>query len=180
MHSNQLQCTVGNFIAQQEALLHSRKFCYITKKSILRQKLEKSYFWWQKQRISTTLKFLLRQKLEKSSFCGRNWRKVTSAAETENKHHVLLTVSMLLADKTQFAHKSDQIELQLDQSQLPYSKYSGPIPQEAAQPTLTTKRPTTLNWRLHWRIGIKIGRMRYFSLANMFPSPYQSKTCRCS
>ena len=53
----------------------------------------------QKQRISTMLKFLLQQKLEKSSFCSRNWRKVTSAAETEDKHHVLLAVSVLLADE---------------------------------------------------------------------------------
>ena len=34
---------------------------------------------------------------------------------------------------------SDQIELQLDQSQLPYSEYLGPIPQEAAQPDITKK-----------------------------------------
>ena len=89
------------------------------------------------------LKFLLRQKLEKSSFCGRNWRKVTSAAKTEDKHHVLPAVSVFLADEKSFAHKPDQIKLQLDRSQLPYSEYSSPIPQEAAQPTLTTKRPTT-------------------------------------
>ena len=37
--------------------------------------------------------------------------------------------------------KSDQIELQLDRSQLPYSKYLGPVPQDATQPTLTTKSP---------------------------------------
>ena len=54
----------------------------------------------QKQRISTTLKFLLRQKLEKSSFCGRNWRKVTFAAEIEDKRHILPVVSVLIADKT--------------------------------------------------------------------------------
>ena len=76
MHSIKLYCTVGSFIAQREALLHSRKFCYIAKKSILRQKLEKN------------------------SFCGRNRRKVTSAAETKDKHHVLPAVSMLLADET--------------------------------------------------------------------------------
>ena len=40
-------------------------------------------------------------------------------------------------------HKPDQIKLQFDRSQLPYSEYSSPILQEAAQPTLTTKRPTT-------------------------------------
>ena len=125
LHSRQLYCTAEgftaeNFIAQQEALLHSRKFCYIAKKSVMRQKLEKS------------------------SFCGRNWRKVTSTAETEDKHHVLPAVNILLADETQFAHKPDQIELQLDWSQLPYSEYSDPISQEAAQPTLTTKRPTTI------------------------------------
>ena len=55
--------------------MHNRKFCYIAKKSVLRQKLEKS------------------------SFCGRNWRKVLSVTETEDKHHVLPVVSVLLADK---------------------------------------------------------------------------------
>ena len=41
-------------------------------------------------------------------------------------------------------HKADQIELQLDQSQLPYSEYLGLIPQEAAQPDLTKKAHYTL------------------------------------
>ena len=152
MHSRQLQCTAKNFTTQQEALLHSKKFCYIAKSQSCGRNWRKVPFcdrnWrkvilWQKQRISTTLKFLLRQKLEKSSFCGRNWRKATSVAETEDKHHVLPAVNMLLADETQFAHKPDQIELQLDWSQLPYLEYSSPILQEAAQPTLTTKRSTT-------------------------------------
>ena len=158
-HSRQLCCIAGSFIAQQKVLLHSKKVS---------------------PAVETGEKFLLWQKLEKSSSCGRNWRKVTSAAEIVDKHHVLPAVSMLLADETQFAHKPDQIELQLDRSQLPYSEYSGPLPQEATQPTLTTKRPITLKQRLHWGVGIKMGRMRYFSLANMFPSPYQSKTCRRS
>ena len=61
MHSRQLQYTAESFTAQQEALLHSRKFCCIVEKSVLRQKLEKS------------------------SFCGRNWRKVSSVVETEDK-----------------------------------------------------------------------------------------------
>ena len=119
LYSRKLYCTARSSIAQQETLLHSRKFCYIAKKSVMRQKLEKS------------------------SFCCRNWRKVTSTAKTEDKHHVLPAESMLLADKTQFAHKPDQIKLQFDRSQLPYSKYSGLISQEA-QPTLTKKRPTTI------------------------------------
>ena len=45
MHSRQLQYTAKNFTAQQEALLHNRKFCCIAEKSILRQKLEKSSFY---------------------------------------------------------------------------------------------------------------------------------------
>ena len=61
MHSKQLQCTAESFNVQQEALSHSRKFCYIAKKLILRQKLEKS------------------------SFCGRNWRKVPFAVEIGKK-----------------------------------------------------------------------------------------------
>ena len=61
MHSKQLQCTAESFTVQQEALSHSRKFCYIAKKLVLRQKLEKS------------------------QSCGRNWRKVHSAAETGKK-----------------------------------------------------------------------------------------------
>ena len=36
-------------------------------------------------------------------------------------------------------HKLDQIELQLDWSQLPYSEYLSPVPQEAAQPDITKK-----------------------------------------
>ena len=56
--------------------MHSRKFCCIAKKSVLRQKLEKS------------------------SFCGKNWRKVTFMAKTKDKHHVLPAVSVLLADET--------------------------------------------------------------------------------
>ena len=122
MNSRKLYCTAGSFIAQQKVLLHSKK-------------------------VSPTAeigeKFLLQQKLEKSSFCSRNWRKVSSAAEVEDKHHILPVVSVLLADEAQFAHKPDQIELQLNRSQLPYLDYLGPIPQEVAQPTLTTKRPTT-------------------------------------
>ena len=114
MHNRQLQYTAGSFIAQQKVLLRSRKVSLAAE---------------------TGEKFLLRQKLEKSSFCSRNWRKVHSVAETENKHHILPAVSMLLADEAQFVHKLDQFEFQLDQSQLPYSEYSGPIPQEVAQPS---------------------------------------------
>ena len=61
MHSRMLYCMAEGFNAQQEALLHNRKFCCIVEKSVLRQKLEKS------------------------SSCGRNWRKVPSTAETEDK-----------------------------------------------------------------------------------------------
>ena len=64
MHSRMLYCTAGSFIAQQKVLLHSRKVS---------------------PAAETREKFLLRQKLEKSSFCSRNWRKVPSAAETEDK-----------------------------------------------------------------------------------------------
>ena len=46
---------------------------------------------------------------------------------------------MLLVDKAEFVHKPDQIKLQLDWSQLPYSEYLGPVPQEATQPDLTKK-----------------------------------------
>ena len=41
--------------------MHSRKFCCMAEKSVLQQKLEKN------------------------SFCGRNWRKVSSTVETEDK-----------------------------------------------------------------------------------------------
>ena len=73
MHSKQLYCIaedimIEGFTARQKALMHSgqlqmhsRKFCCIIEKSVLRQKLEKS------------------------SFCSRNWRKVPSMAETEDK-----------------------------------------------------------------------------------------------
>ena len=84
MHNIQLQYTAESFTAQQEALLHSRKFCCIIEKSVV---------------VETGEKFLLQQKLEKSSFCSKNWRKVPSAAEIEDKHHILPAVSMLLADE---------------------------------------------------------------------------------
>ena len=79
MHSKQLQCIAESFTVQQEALLHNRKVS---------------------PAAETGEKFLLRQKLEKSSFYGRNWRKVTYAAKTEDKHHVLPAVSVLLANET--------------------------------------------------------------------------------
>ena len=124
MHSKQLQCIAESLTVQQEALSHSRKFCYIAKKSVLRQKLEKSSFCgrnWRKVPSAVEIgeKSVLRQKLEKSSFCGRNWkkdslaaeiggnsvrgrnwRKVPSAAETEDRHHVLPAVSVPLANET--------------------------------------------------------------------------------
>ena len=78
MHSRKLYCTVGSFIAQQKVLLHGRKVS---------------------STAETGENFLLWQKLEKSSFCGKNWRKVSSAAETEDKHHVLAPISVLLADE---------------------------------------------------------------------------------
>ena len=78
MHSRKLYCTAGSFIAQQNVLLHSRKVS---------------------PAVKTGEKFLLQQKLEKSSFCSRNWGKVSSAAEVEDKHHVLPAISMLLADE---------------------------------------------------------------------------------
>ena len=84
MYTRQLYCTVKGFMtesftAQQEALLHSRKVSLAAEtgeKFLLRQKLEKSS--------------ILRQKLEKSFFCSR----------TEDKHHVLPVVSVLLADES--------------------------------------------------------------------------------
>ena len=75
MHSKQLQCTAESLTVQQEALSHSRKFCYIAKKSVLRQKLEKSSFYGRKWRkvspaAKTGEKFLLRQKqMIDTTFC---------------------------------------------------------------------------------------------------------------
>ena len=92
-------------------------------------------------------KFLLRQRRQscgrnwqrqkqKSQSCGRNWRKVPSTAETEDKP-TLQRLSLNL--DSMFAHKPDQIELQLDWSQLPYSEYLSLVPQEVAQPSITQK-----------------------------------------
>ena len=78
MHSRQLQCSAESFTAQQEVLLHSKKVSPVAE---------------------IGEKFLLRQKLEKISFCGRNWKKVHSTAETEDKHHILPAVSVLLVDE---------------------------------------------------------------------------------
>ena len=88
MHNRQLYCTaegftIEGFTARQKALMHSgqlqmhsRKFCCIAEKSVLRQKLEKS------------------------SFCGRNWRKVSSAVETKDKptlQHLPLDLDSIFA-----------------------------------------------------------------------------------
>ena len=83
------------FTVQQEALSHSRKFCYIAKKSVLRQKLEKSSFCgrnWKKDSLAA--------EIGENLVRGRNWRKVPSAAETEDRHHVLPAVSVPLANET--------------------------------------------------------------------------------
>ena len=166
LHSRKFYCTADGFTKQQKVLPHNRKFnpaVETKEKFLLRQKHQSCDRNWQRQK-------------QKSQFCSRNWRKVLSAAETEDKP----TLQLLPLDlDSMFAHKPDQIELQLDQFQLLYSENLDLVPQEAAQPNIT-KRPTILKWRLYWGVGIKIGGIRYFSLANMFPSPYQSKTYRCS
>ena len=95
MHSKQLQCTAESLTVQQEALSHSRKFCYIAKKSVLKQKLEKSFFCgrnWKKDSLAA--------EIGENSVRGRNWRKVPFAAETEDRHHVLPVVSVPLANET--------------------------------------------------------------------------------
>ena len=62
---------------------------------------------------------------QKSQSCGRNWRKIPSAVETEDK----LTLQLLPLDlDSTFAHKPDQIELQLDWSQLLYSENLDLVP----------------------------------------------------
>ena len=63
MHNRQLNCTAEgftakNFIVQQKVLLHNRQFYYMTESFAAQQK---------------------------SQTCGRNWRKVLSAAEIEDK-----------------------------------------------------------------------------------------------
>ena len=44
-------------------------------------------------------------------------------------------------------HKPAQVELQLDWSQLPYSEYSGPSPQKAAQPNTQYKKCPYTGWK---------------------------------
>ena len=147
MHSKQLQCTAESLTVQQEALSHSRKFCYIAKKV--------------SPEVETGEKFLLRQKLEKSQSCGRNWRKVSPAAETGEKFLLRQKLEKRQSCgrnqrkfsprqklETQFAHKPDQVELQLDRSQLPYSEILWPIIAGGSpahyrrrQPNLTKKGP---------------------------------------
>ena len=111
-HCKVLYCTAEGFKAKQTTLKHSRKLYY------------------------TTESFATQQKSQSYS---RNWRKFPFVAKTEDKHHVLPAISVLLVDEAQFAHKSDQIELQLDRSQLLYSEYLGLILQVAAQPDTTKK-----------------------------------------
>ena len=45
---------------------------------------------------------------------------------------VLSAVNTFLANLAYFAHKLDQLKLQLDRSQLPYLENLGLVPQEAA------------------------------------------------
>ena len=86
MHSKQLQYAAESFNTQQKALLHSRKLYCTAEKSVLWQKLEKSSFCgrnWRKvpSAAETGEKSVLRQKVEKSSFCGRNWNKDSLVAK---------------------------------------------------------------------------------------------------
>ena len=141
LHGRRLQSTAEGFKAQQTALKHNRQVYCIADSFIAEQKALRQKALLHSRKLHCTVESFATQ--QKKSVLRQKLEKKTSAAETEDKYHVLPDVSVLLADKTQFAHKPDQIELQLDRSQLPYSKYSGPIPQAAAQPTLTTKRPTT-------------------------------------
>ena len=103
MHNRQLYCTVEgftaeSFTAQQTTSMHSRKI-YCTKRIFIAQQKVLLHSRKVSHAAETGEKFLLRQKLEKSLFCGRNWRKVPSTAETEDKHHILPAVSMLLANE---------------------------------------------------------------------------------
>ena len=127
MHNRQLYCTTESFTAQQMVLLHGRKFCCIAKKSDLWQKLEKSSFC--SRNVNPTAEI----------GSGRN-KKVNPAAETGEKFILrqkqrispLCNVFPQTLD-SQFAHKPNQVELQLDRSKLPYSEHLGLVPQEAAQ-----------------------------------------------
>ena len=75
LHNRKLYCTIESLTAQQKALLHNRRF-YCTAESFPTQ--------------------------QKSQSCGRNWRKVPSAVETNNKP--TLQCFPLDLDST-FAHK---------------------------------------------------------------------------
>ena len=87
--------------------------------------------------------FLIRDYLLKSQSTFFCFIIIISACHDSSKT-VVLAVSALLANEAQFAHKPNQIELQLDQSQLPYSEYLGLIPQEAAQLDITKKAHYTI------------------------------------
>ena len=90
-----MQKSTESFIAQQKVLLHSRKLYYVIETFAAQQKvlLRNRRFYCTAESFTTQ---------QKSQSYGRNWRKVPSAAETEDKP--TLQCLPLDLDST-FAHK---------------------------------------------------------------------------
>ena len=100
LHCRRLYCTAEGFKAQQTALMHNRQlYCtaegFTAKSFIAQQKvlLHNIRFYYMTESFAAQ---------QKSQTCGRNWRKVLSAAEIEDKP-ILQRLSLDL-DST-FAHK---------------------------------------------------------------------------
>ena len=95
LHSRRCYCTAESFTAQQKTLLHSRKFYYTIENFTAQQKV-----LLRNRRFYCIAKSFIAQ--QKSQSCGKNWRKVPSAAKTEDK----LTLQRLPLDQDlRFAHK---------------------------------------------------------------------------
>ena len=98
-HCKRLYCTTEGFKAQQTTLMHNRQF-YCTAEGITTE----SFTAWQKALMHSRMlyctagSFIAQQKVllhsrkvspaaetREKFLCGRNWRKVPSTAETEDK-----------------------------------------------------------------------------------------------
>ena len=62
----------------------------------------------------------------------------------------LPAISTLLANEAYFVHKPAQVELQLNWSQLSYSKYSGSLLRKAGQPNAQYKKGPYIRYTLKW------------------------------
>ena len=148
LHNRRFYCTAEGFAAQQKVLLHSRKL-YIRKVSPMAKTGEK-FLLRQKQRISPLYSVFL-------------WTLDSTF------------VHKLAAAEWYFGAHSAKRQIQLLSQKKPRLSVVQQHHDACLRYKIRKENPQHF-WRLHCGVGIKMGKMRYFSFANMFPSPYQSET----